>query len=75
MKRRIQELDLVEVTEDLPGGLIEGARGVVVAVHGPSCTVEFTDADGLTVGLFEIATGTLELVEPAGHGASIARDE
>ena len=75
MKRAIRELDLVELKQDLPSGLVGGARGVAVALHGETCTVEYTDADGLTIGLFEIPLSTLDLADPMPLGASIAREE
>lgn len=62
MKGTLAELDVVELTEDLESGLVEGARGTVVAVHDRSCTVEFVGPDGLTIGLFEIMTDKLEVV-------------
>jgi len=74
MKRSPIELDYVEVTSDLPEGLVEGARGTVVAVHRDSCSVEFVDADGYTIGLFEIPASRLEVVEPASR-ASVARED
>ncbi|MGB4594090.1 MAG: DUF4926 domain-containing protein [Coriobacteriia bacterium] len=75
MKRAIKELDLVELTEDLPSGLIEGARGVVVGIQTDICTVEFLDGDGLTIGLFDIPMDKLELADPAPFGVSLAREE
>jgi hypothetical protein len=71
----IQELDLVEVTTDQRIGLVEGARGTVVAVHDDSCTVEFTDGGGHPIGLFEIPTVDLERVDLAGSRASISRED
>jgi hypothetical protein len=70
----IAELDVVEVTADLPQGLVEGARGTVVAVHEDSCTVEFVGNDGYTLGLFEIAKRDLAVVQHAGYGASLGRE-
>lgn len=75
MKPRIAELDVVEVTADLPEGLVEGARGTCVALHHGTCTVEFLDPDGYTIGLFEIPAEHLEVVEHAGHGASYGRED
>ena len=54
---------------------MEGARGTVVAVHEGSCTVEFVDAGGLTVGLFEIPSDKLERADRIGFGASVARED
>ena len=71
----IVELDVVEVTSDLPQGLIEGARGTVVAVHTDSCTVEFVGGDGYTLGLFEINKHDLAVVQHAGYGASLGRED
>ncbi|MDF1543153.1 MAG: DUF4926 domain-containing protein [Anaerosomatales bacterium] len=70
-----RELDVVEVTTDQPSGLVEGARGAVVAVRTRECTVEFIDADGFTVGLFEIPTSDLEVVVPYVGHAMTAREE
>jgi len=75
MTSHIAELDLVEVSEDLRGGLVEGARGTVLAVHEGTCTVEFVDAGGLTIGLFEIPSDKLERVDRIGFGASVARED
>lgn len=75
MTRAIRELDLVELKEDMPSGLVGGARGVAVALHGDTCTVEYVDADGLTIGLFEIPLSKLDRAEPMSLGASIAREE
>lgn len=71
----IAELDMVELTSDQPEGLVEGARGTVVALHTDSCTVEFVGSDGFTVGLFEIPKQFLVVVEHAGYGASVGREE
>lgn len=70
----IHELDVVEVTSDQPGGLVQGARGTVVAVHQGSCTIEFVDADGYTIGLFELPAGDLEVVERAGSESEATRE-
>jgi hypothetical protein len=75
MKRAIKDLDLVELTEDLPSGLVGGARGVVVAMHGDTCTVEYLDVDGLTIGLFEIPLSKLEVADPLPFGAAVARED
>ena len=75
MKRAIEELDLVELTEDMPSGLVGGARGVAVAIHGETCTVEYLDVDGFTIGLFEIPMSKLERAEPTPFGASVARED
>ncbi len=75
MSRVPEELDVVEVTADQPSGVVEGARGAVVAVHAGECTVEFLDAQGFTIGLFEIATGDLEVVVPYTRHAMTAREE
>jgi len=75
MMGALAELDLVEVTEDLESGLVEGARGTVVALHGRSCTVEFIDADGHTIGLFEIPADKLEPVTYGGSSASVVRED
>lgn len=75
MPRLGGELDVVEVTADQEQGLVEGARGTVVAVHTTSCTVEFIGSDGFTVGLFEIAKQDLAVVEHAGYGASVGRED
>lgn len=69
----IRELDVVEVVADLPEGFVEGARGAVVAVHEDTCTVEFVDAEGFTIGLFELPKDKLHVVERS--GASIGREE
>ena len=71
----VVELDMVEVTEDLEGGLVGGARGTVVAVHDRSCTVEFVGPDGYTIGLFEIPTDKLEPVRFGNLDASVARED
>ncbi|MFA5844184.1 MAG: DUF4926 domain-containing protein [Coriobacteriia bacterium] len=75
VKRKIVELDVVEITSDLPQGFVEGARGTVVAVHGDGCTVEFLDPDGYTIGLFEIPMVDLEVIEGAGIGAPVVRED
>ncbi len=64
MTRPIAELDIVEVAADTSEGFVSGARGTVVAVHDGSCTVEFLDPDGYTIGLFEFRTANLERVDP-----------
>ena len=50
---RIQELDVVALTEDLPAqGLFRGQIGTVVHVHAPGVfAVEFVGDDGHTYGL------------------------
>jgi sugar lactone lactonase YvrE len=70
----VSELDVVEITDDLPEGFVEGARGTVVAVHGETSTVEFLDQDGHTIGLFELPVASLDVVERAGS-RSFARDD
>lgn len=75
VKRKIVELDVVEITSDLPQGFVEGARGTVVAVHGDGCTVEFLDPDGYTIGLFEIPMVDLKVIEHAGIGAPVVRED
>lgn len=64
--RKIAELDVVELIEDQPQGLVSGARGTVVAVHTDSCSVEFVDAEGFTLGLFEIPARYLVVIQPTG---------
>ncbi len=71
----IRELDVVQLTADQPSGLVEGARGAVVSVYEGGCTVEFTDADGFTMGLFEIPTSDLRVVEYLRPRDSVAREE
>ena len=75
MTQTFAELDPVEVTSDQQSGLVEGARGTVVAVSGDVCTVEFLDSVGYTIGLFEIPSGDLQLVQHIGANASIARED
>jgi hypothetical protein len=72
---KIAELDVVEVTSDLPLGLVEGARGTVMAINGDNCTVEFLDCDGYTIGLFEISAGDLEIISSYPASASVARED
>ena len=74
MTRALVELDVVEVMADQESGIVEGARGVVVAVTGDTCTVEFVDSAGYTIGLFEIPRGDLRPV-PTNLGMSVAREE
>lgn len=75
MKATFAELDVVEVTADQGSGVVEGARGTVVAVSGNTCTVEFVDRAGYTIGLFEIPVADLELVTRTAANASIARED
>lgn len=75
MKRKPADLDVVEVTSDLPCGIIEGARGTIVDVRQGEYTVEFLDHDGYTIGLFEISEGDLEVVVPYTRHAMTAREE
>jgi hypothetical protein len=75
MTRQISELDIVEVVRDQPYGLVGGARGTVVARCGDSCTVEFVDPQGFTVGLFEVPVGDLERAELLVSGAAVARED
>ena len=75
MKQEISELDYVEVGKDQPEGLVEGARGTAVSVHSDFCLVEFVDSDGYTIGLFDVPTADLRLVQPVMPGASVAREE
>mgnify|MGYP001081103951 CR=1 FL=1 len=75
MKRKPAELDVVEVTADLPCGIIEGARGTIVDVRSDEYTVEFLDHDGYTIGLFEIPASDLEVVVPYVSQAMGAREE
>lgn len=66
---KVHELDVVQVTADQANGVVAGARGVAVAVYSGGCTVEFTDGDGYTIGLFEIPEDDLRVVDylrPAG---------
>ena len=72
MKSVVAELDYVEVEKNQPGGLVDGARGTAIAVHTDSCTIEFVDPDGYTIGLFEVPTDDLRVVV---SGASVAREE
>lgn len=74
MTAAFAELELVEVTADQDSGVVEGARGVVVATSGEVCTVEFLDAVGYTIGLFEIPASDLRPV-PGRAGVSIARED
>jgi hypothetical protein len=75
VKQTIAELDVVEVVSDMPGGLVGGARGTVVALHGDMCTVEFLDPEGYTVGLFEIPAGNLEVVWRYESRTFVARED
>jgi len=75
MTRAIAGLDVVEVTSDQDSGLVEGARGTVVAVSGDACTVEFMDSTGYTIGLFEIPASDLQLIPRSHAGASVARED
>jgi hypothetical protein len=75
MTHLICELDVVEVVRDQPYGLVGGARGTVVAQCGDSCTVEFVDPQGFTVGLFEVPVRDLERVEPLAIDATVARED
>ena len=69
------ELDTVEVIADQDTGLVEGARGTVVALSGDTCTVEFLDSAGYTIGLFEIPASDLRVVPRNHAGASVARED
>jgi hypothetical protein len=70
------EIDVVEVTRDQPYGLMEGARGTVVALHTTFCVIEVVDADGRTAGLFDVPAADLKVIEPAAdRSASIARED
>jgi len=71
----IKELDLVEVTEDLPNGIVEGAQGVAVGIQSDTCTVEFIDGQGYTIGLIDIPKGFLEVVNLLPSGESVARED
>lgn len=75
MTPRIAELDLVEIASDLPVGLIEGARGTVMAVHESTASVEFVGADGFAVGLFEVPVDELVVIERTGAGASFGHED
>jgi hypothetical protein len=75
MRQTISELDLAQVTADQTCGLVEGARGVVVAIHSTSATLEFLDSFGYTIGLFEVPLNDLRRVEPLVSGASVARED
>lgn len=75
MKCKPADLDVVEVTADLPCGIVEGARGTIVDVRRGEYTVEFLDHDGYTIGLFEIAEEHLEVVVPYVSHVMTAREE
>jgi hypothetical protein len=75
MTQAISDLDLAEVTTDQTCGLVGGARGVVVAIHGTSATLEFLDGIGYTIGLFEVPLTDLRRVEPLVSDASVARED
>lgn len=75
MTRELQELDVVELTEDTPEGLVEGARGVIVGMHSDICTVEFVGPDGYTIGLFELPKSILEWVDPLMRYETVARED
>jgi hypothetical protein len=75
MTHPIAELDMVELTEDVPCGLVEGARGAVVSIHGADCTVEFVGPDGYTIGLFELPLRVVEWVDPLMRYETVAREE
>lgn len=57
----IRELDVVALTEDLPGvGLLRGQVGTVVLVHSADAfEVEFVDRDGRTYALEPIRSEQL----------------
>jgi hypothetical protein len=44
-------------------------------MHGDTCTVEYLDVDGLTIGLFEIPLSKLEVADPLPFGAAVARED
>lgn len=75
MKRKPADLDVVEVTSDLPCGVVAGARGTIVDVRPGEYTVEFLDRDGYTIGLFEIPESDLEIVVPYVSHAVTACEE
>lgn len=75
MKHELAELDIVELTEDTPEGLVEGARGTLVGIQGDVCTVEFVGPDGYTIGLFELPKSILEWVDPLMRYESVARED
>ena len=62
MTTRIELLDTVALTEDVPAlGLTAGEVGAVVDVHGggEAFEVEFVDDDGMTYGLHTLRAGQL----------------